>query len=188
VRLLESVPDVITPKRLRKFGKLLAGFFALTLPVYAGTVTGTRRLRTELQSRMQRSSFQLMQAGLAVGTGAVVPVSTPCYTSTDGTVVGIANPRIPPRFTVGIGIGTGTLPAGTYYAQMTAFGTDGSETLPTSEVVITLSSAGSITLTYLDPFPPGYTQGVKPTSARPLAVNRCRVRRLAASRSRRATT
>jgi hypothetical protein len=101
-----GVPNVITPKRLRKFAKLLAAFFALALPVYAGTIQGTFQTPNGTPVKNATLSFQLMQAGLAVGTGAVVPISTPCYTSTDGTVVGIANPRIPPRFTVGIGTGT----------------------------------------------------------------------------------
>jgi hypothetical protein len=44
---------------------------------------------------------------------------------------------------------------------MTAFATDGTETLPSTEVVISMTGAGSITLTYQDPVPSGYTAGVK---------------------------
>jgi hypothetical protein len=87
------VPNVITPKRLRKFGKLLAAFFALALPVYAGTIQGTFQTPNGTPLKNATLSFQLQQAGLLVGTGSVVPVSNACYTSTDGLVVGIGNPK-----------------------------------------------------------------------------------------------
>ncbi|MGB8534790.1 MAG: hypothetical protein WCD57_00125 [Acidobacteriaceae bacterium] len=41
-------------------------------------------------------NFVLQQAGLAVDTGSIVPTTAYCYTSTDGSVVGMPNPLFQP--------------------------------------------------------------------------------------------
>lgn len=125
---------------------------------FAGTVTGPFIGPNGTPIKNGTLGFTLAQAGLAIGSGSVVPITSACYTSTDGTVVGIGNPLLAPHVSSSA---SGGLPAGNYYAQLTAYATDGHETLAGPEVIISLPTGGSFTLIYEDPYPQGYTQGVK---------------------------
>ncbi len=51
-------------------------------------------------------NFGLQQAGLMVGTGSVVPTTASCYTSADGSVVGLPNPLTLPNVSITYGSGT----------------------------------------------------------------------------------
>ncbi len=141
-------------RKRQLFWALWLAFSAVRL--FAGTVTGTLTTPNGTPLKNATLTFSLSQAGLSIGTGAVVPVISTCYTSTDGSIVEAANPLVQPR----ISTAGGGLPPGTYYAKLTAYTTDGHETLPSPEVVIPLPSGGSFSLTYLDPIPSN-TQGVK---------------------------
>src|ERR1700728_4509682 len=80
---------------------------------YGGTITGTLQGPSGLPVKNGTLNFVLQQAGLIVGTGSVVPTTASCYTSTDGSVVGLPNPRTLPSVT--ITYGSGTMAAGIYY-------------------------------------------------------------------------
>ena len=60
-----------------------------TATAYGGTVTGTLVGPSGLPIKNGTLNFALQQAGLIVGTGSVVPTTAQCFTSTDGSVVGI---------------------------------------------------------------------------------------------------
>ena len=83
---------------------------------YGGTITGTLLGPSGLPIKNGTLNFGLQQAGLMVGTGSVVPTTAQCFTSNDGSVVGIPNPTALPI--VSVSYGSGTLPAGTYYVQI----------------------------------------------------------------------
>jgi hypothetical protein len=146
---------------MRQLKRLSLGCAAVLLSAvaaFAGTITGAITTPNGSPLKNGTLGFTLAQAGLEIGTGTVVPILSACYTSTDGSIVGIANPLLPPHVSTST---SGGLTPGNYYAQLTAYGTDGHETLAGPEVVISLPSGGSFTLTYADPWPAGYTQGVK---------------------------
>lgn len=145
-------------RHLRSFCCALIAVLLASTSAFAGTVTGAFIGPNGTPIKNGTLGFTLAQAGLAIGSGSVVPITSACYTSTDGTVVGIANPLLAPHVSSST---SGGLPAGNYYAQLTAYATDGHETLAGPEVIISLPTGGSFTLTYEDPYPLGYTVGVK---------------------------
>jgi hypothetical protein len=110
---------------------------------YGGTVTGTLQGPSGLPVKNGTLSFALQQAGLAVGTGSIVPTTAYCYTGTDGSVVGMPNPLSQP--TTSISYGSGSLPSGTYYVAYTFYGSGSQESLPSPELAVQLTSAGSLT-------------------------------------------
>ena len=59
---------------------------------YAGTVAGSLLGPSGLPVKNGTLTFTLQQAGLMVGSGSVVPTAAQCFTSTDGSVVGMPNP------------------------------------------------------------------------------------------------
>ena len=75
-----------------------------------------------------------------MGSGSVVPMSASCYTSADGSVVGLPNPLAPPS--TSINYGAGTLPAGSTTFN-TRFTSMRQRTLPSPEVVVQLTSRES---------------------------------------------
>jgi hypothetical protein len=79
---------------------------------YGGTITGTLLGPSGLPIKNGTLNFGLQQAGLMVGTGSVVPTTAQCFTSNDGTVVGIPNPLTLPN--TSITYGSGTMAAGIY--------------------------------------------------------------------------
>jgi hypothetical protein len=110
---------------------------------YGGTITGTLLGPSGLPVKNGTLSFNLQQAGLIAGTGSVVPTTAACFTSTDGSVVGIPNPTALPI--VAVSYGSGTLPAGTYYVQI-AYYVNATATLPSPQGTVLMTSAGSFTI------------------------------------------
>lgn len=120
---------------------------------HAGSITGTLQGPSGLPVSNATLSFTLKQAGLIVGTGAVVPLTTSCYTSTDGSVVGLPNPG---SAMVAVNYGQGGLPGGIYYVE-TTFYEGSAETLPSPELRIQLTGPGTLTLSPPASFPPNAT-------------------------------
>lgn len=110
---------------------------------YGGTITGTLLGPSGLPIKNGTLNFGLQQAGLMVGTGSVVPAAAQCFTSTDGSVVGVPNPTALPM--VSVSYGSGTLQAGTYYVQI-AYYVNGTATLPSPQTTVLMTSAGSFTI------------------------------------------
>ncbi len=118
---------------------------------YAGTVTGRLQGPSGLPVTNATLSFDLAQAGLIAGSGAVVPLTVNCYTSVDGSVTGLPDPL--EISAPAIGYGSGTLPGGTYYVEITYY--EGSqETLPSPEQQIQLTGPGTLTIPAPSDFPP----------------------------------
>lgn len=108
----------------------------------AGTLLGRFVLPTTGNGvRNGTLTLALNQAAVVPGSFAIVPQSVACYTSLDGSVVGLPNPAVPP--VVHAIAGTGSLPAGTYFIEITYQG-DGGESLASAESVAALGAAGEI--------------------------------------------
>lgn len=120
---------------------------ALTLLVaspslYAGTVTGTLQGPSGITVKNATLTFTLAQAGSqAIGTGNIAQLTSQCFTSSDGTVVGVPNPLALPI--VGTNTSAGSLPAGIYYVELTYFNGSG-ESLVSPELQIQLTSTGAL--------------------------------------------
>ena len=121
------------------------------LPAYAGTVSGTLMGPSGLPIRNGTLTFSLQQAGLLIGSGSVVPVTASCYTSTDGSVVGMPNPSALPA--ASISYGTGTLPGGIYYVIITFVDAAGNQTLGSPELQVQLTGTGSLVVSPPASFP-----------------------------------
>ncbi len=132
----------------------ITGLFTLiiaTATAYAGTVTGTLLGPSGLPIKNGTLSFGLQQAGLMVGTGSVVPTTASCYTSNDGSVVGLPNPLTLPS--TSITYGSGTMAAGIYYVVFTFYDGAGNRTLPSPELQVQLTSTGSLIISPPATFP-----------------------------------
>jgi hypothetical protein len=119
---------------------------------YGGTVTGTLQGPSGLPVKNGTLNFVLQQAGLIVGTGSVVPTTASCYTSTDGSVVGLPNPLTLPS--VAITYGSGTMAAGIYYVVFTFYDSAYNLTLASPELQVQLTSTGSLIISPPATFPP----------------------------------
>jgi hypothetical protein len=142
---------------VKKQSALSLFFFVLSMATFAasaGTVTGTLQGPSGLPVKNATLNFNLQQAGLIVGSGAVVPLTASCYTSSNGAVVGIPNPTT--NVLSSINYGSGSLPAGIYYLE-TTFYSGGQETLPSPEIQIQLSGAGTLIVAPPTSFPAGAT-------------------------------
>jgi hypothetical protein len=71
----------------------------------------------------------------------IVPVTSECATSVDGTVVGTLNPLNPPQVSA---VFSGTLPSGTYYIEIAWYDAASHVTLPSPEVQQQLVSTGEL--------------------------------------------
>jgi hypothetical protein len=118
---------------------------------YGGTVTGTLQGPSGLPVKNATLSFVLQQAGLAVGTGSIVPATAYCYTSTDGSVVGMPNPLSLPSTSVSFG--SGTMAPGIYYVVFTFYNNSNLETLASPELQVQLTGTGSLTISPPPTFP-----------------------------------
>jgi hypothetical protein len=118
---------------------------------YGGTVTGTLLGPSGLPIKNGTLSFGLQQAGLIVGSGSVVPTTASCYTSSDGSVVGMPNPLTLPS--ISITYGSGTMAAGIYYVVFTFYDNAGNRTLPSPELRVQLTSTGSLIIAPPATFP-----------------------------------
>ena len=119
---------------------------------YGGTVTGTLLGPSGLPIKNGTLSFDLQQAGLMAGSGSVVPNTASCYTSSDGSVVGLPNPLTLPS--TSITYGSGTMAAGVYYVVFTFYDNAGNRTLPSPELQVQLTSTGSLIISPPAAFPP----------------------------------
>ena len=114
----------------------------ICLNATAGTISGTLQTPNGMPIKNGTITFNLTQAGLIIGTGAVVPLTSSCYTSTDGTVVGLPNPLASPI--AAVNSGSGTLPGGNYYVEVGFYDSLGHVTLVSPEQVFNASSGGSL--------------------------------------------
>jgi hypothetical protein len=132
----------------------LLGLFCVM--AFAGTITGNLQTPSGLPVKNGTLTFALTQAGMSLGTGLVVPSPVSCYTSTDGTVVGLPNPLAMP--VAAVNTLSGSLPAGTYYVQVAFYaGTSSTTTLLSPELPINLTSTGKIIVNAPVTFPAGAT-------------------------------
>jgi hypothetical protein len=122
-----------------------------TATAYGGTITGTLLGPSGLPIKNGTLNFALQQAGLIVGTGAVVPTTARCFTSTDGSVVGVPNPLTMP--VTSITYGSGTMAAGIYYVAFTFYDASGYRTLASPELQVQLTGTGSLILSPPATFP-----------------------------------
>ncbi len=120
---------------------------------YGGTITGTLLGPSGLPIKNGTLTFGLQQAGLAIGTGSVIPTSASCYTSADGSVVGIPNPLTLPN--TSITYGSGTMAAGIYYVVFTFYTSGNLETLASPELKVQLTGTGSLIISPPATFPAG---------------------------------
>jgi hypothetical protein len=118
---------------------------------YGGTVTGTLQGPSGLPVKNGTLNFVLQQAGLAVGTGSIVPTTASCYTSSDGSVVGMPNPL--PLPSTSITYGSGTMAAGIYYVVFTFYNNSNLETLASPELQVQLTGTGALTISPPATFP-----------------------------------
>jgi hypothetical protein len=116
-----------------------------------GTVTGMLQVPSGIPVKNATLNFSLQQPGLIVGTGSVVPTTASCYTSVDGSVVGIPNPLTLPN--VSITYGSGTAAPGIYYIVYSFYSNAGYETLASPELEVQLTGTGSIIVSPPAAFP-----------------------------------
>ncbi|MGC2400608.1 MAG: hypothetical protein WA510_12520 [Acidobacteriaceae bacterium] len=109
---------------------------------YSGTVTGTLMGPSGLPIKNGTLSFNLQQAGLLLGTGAVVPITTSCFTSSGGQIVGLPDPAA--AAITAISYGSGVMPAGIYYIEYSFYTSGNQETLVGPELKVQLIGSGSL--------------------------------------------
>jgi hypothetical protein len=123
---------------------------SMAVPGHAGTVTGTLQGPNGLPVKNGTLGFSLEQAGLMMGSGSIVPLTASCYTSIDGSVVGFPNPAA--NVSVSVQAGVGSLPSGIYYVETTYY-LGGTESLPSPETRIQLTTAGTLIIAPPSDFP-----------------------------------
>jgi hypothetical protein len=118
---------------------------------YGGTVTGTLQGPSGLPVKNGTLTFNLQQAGLIAGSGSVVPATASCYTSIDGSVVGVPNPLTLP--VTSITYGSGTMAAGVYFVVYTFYDNAGNRSLPSPELEVQLTGTGTLIVSPPASFP-----------------------------------
>lgn len=136
-----------------KLKTLLLSAILTALPSYAGTITGNMIVPNGLPVKNGVLTFQLQQAGLAIGSGSVVPIAAQCATSSDGSVVGLPNQQTLPNVVPG---GFSNLISGIYYVQTTFYNTSG-ESLPSPEFKIQTTFNQTLIVSPPKSFPLGAT-------------------------------
>ncbi len=142
-------------RRILMMTKALLILMMGTATAYGGTITGSLVGPSGLPVKNATLGFHLQQAGLMVGTGSVVPTTAQCFTSNDGSVVGVANPLTLPD--VAITYGSGTMAGGTYYVAFSFISTSGAVTLASPELQIQMTGTGSLIVSPPASFPAGAT-------------------------------
>ncbi len=127
---------------LKKY--LVLGLMFSSVASHAGTVTGNLMGPSGNPVKYARLGFALQQAGLLVGSGSVVPASASCYTSADGSVVGLPDPLTLPS--VSVTYGSGSMAAGIYYVAYSLIDGSGNVTLASPELQIQLTAPGTLTI------------------------------------------
>ncbi len=108
----------------------------------AGTITGRIVLPMSTHPLAGATlSFTLSQAAAMPGSYLLVPETVLCYTTADGSVVGLPDPVEMPSAQAQTG--NGSLPAGLYFIRWAWLGASG-ESLPGPELQVSLSAPGSI--------------------------------------------
>jgi hypothetical protein len=132
-------------KTLRWILKAVLITLSLIVPAHGQyvTVQGTLQSSNGLPAKNYVISFTPSQWFYVAGTGVAVNTTAYCATTTDGIVVGLANPLQSTVVTPGF---TGTLPAANYYVVFTFYDAAGNETLPSPESTANLSSTGNLTI------------------------------------------
>lgn len=105
------------------------------------TLSGTLRASNGLPSSNDVITLTPSQVGIVAGCGVNVVTTNTCATSTDGSVVGMPNPLSAITASTTF---TGTLPANTYYVEITFYDAAGNETLVSPETIQQLSAQGSL--------------------------------------------
>lgn len=125
--------------RLALVALLLA---ALSLNLPAGTLTGTiTSANTSVPLQNATLTLTPSQAAYIAGSFAITGDPVSCFTSIDGSVVGLRNPLLPPVVTPSTA--SGTLPAATYYTVITYWNASG-QTMVSPEAVTLLSGPGNL--------------------------------------------
>lgn len=122
---------------------LAAGVHAQT----TGWLSGKLQLPSGLGVSNGTLLLQLSQQAYLDAGSQVAPAQVSCYTSIDGTVVGLPNPGAAPVVNPFPGIGT--LPAATYFVETVYTGASpsGARSLVSPEAQVTLSSTGNLVVT-----------------------------------------
>jgi hypothetical protein len=114
----------------------------LALPAWSGTITGTVAApNTSLPLRNATFTLRLSQSAYVPGSYALTTDAVQCFTSTDGSVVGLPNPLVAP--TVTPDTASGTLPAATYFVAISYYDAT-TETLISPERTVLLSGTGRL--------------------------------------------
>ncbi len=116
---------------------------ALAPAAWAGPLTGKFVLPTAGPVANGTLLLTLSQQGVTSLPGyAVVPQTVDCYTSTDGSVVGVPNPKLGPGGSAFDAIGT--LPAGVYFVEIAYLGASATSSLASPESQLSLTAAGEL--------------------------------------------
>lgn len=107
------------------------------------TLSGVLQTSNGLPAVNNAVNFKPSQIFFVAGTGVVVPSSTNCATSIDGSVVGTRNPLIASVVTP---VFSGTLPIGNYYVAIAFYDAAGHITLVGPETVQQLVSTGGLSI------------------------------------------
>lgn len=122
-------------------------------PGPSSAITGNLQTATGGNVTNGTLSFSISQPAVVSGTSTLVGSSVSCYTSNTGNIVGLPEPlAIPVVNTV---LGTGTLPAATYYVKFAYLGANGTS-LASPEATVVLESIGSLDIP---------TPAIQPTAA-----------------------
>lgn len=124
---------------------------SVAIAAASGTLTGKFVIPTIGAIQNGTLTLTLSQQANVSGSYAVVPAQATCYTSTDGSVVGVGNPTAIPQ--ASFSSAAGSLPQGNYFIEITYSGPSGTETLASPEVAVTANSTGQITVTAPNPYP-----------------------------------
>ncbi len=121
----------------------LAAALAAAGGARAGVLTGKFVLPTGGAVANGTLALTLSQQGVTSLPGyAVVPQTVACYTSSDGSVVGLPNPQTAPGGNAFNGLGT--LAAGVYFVEIAYTGASSATSLASPESRLSLTAAGEL--------------------------------------------
>lgn len=141
----------------RALGLALLVWIMMARSATAGTLTGKFTLPdSALPAADATLTLTLSQAGIVPGSSALVPSPVVCYTTANGGITGLPDPLAAPALTASQG--NGSLPAGTYFVEVTASNSSG-ESLPSPEAIAVLAAPGALAVA-APPLPPGASYGV----------------------------
>jgi hypothetical protein len=129
---------------------LLAGFSVSAQVIPASPLGGgpTSTIIGQIQTATSGAinngtlTFTLSQPAIVSGTASLATQTVACYTATQGNIVGIPDPLVPPVLSTNTS--SGTLPAGTYYVEIYYVNAAGSVSAESPEANVILTSTGSV--------------------------------------------